>query len=132
MGLLAEIAAIAPAPLKRCCFEQVIVYVAVIVLEIVDQAEFGEPPASAGTVDFSPAGRRFISNWMGFRIREKYRLTIEPRRSVCHSTNRSTEDQFWTTDINLPVDTAKAIVGLGPSFSAHVRLGERGAPVDSL
>jgi hypothetical protein len=30
------------------------------------------------------------------------------------------------------VDAARAIVGLRPSFSAHVRLGERGAPVDSL
>jgi hypothetical protein len=30
--------------------------------------------------------------------------------------------------MNLPVDAAKAIVGLHPSFSAHVRLGERGAP----
>jgi len=29
------------------------------------------------------------------------------------------------------VDAARAIVGLRPSFSAHVRLGERGAPVDS-
>jgi hypothetical protein len=27
---------------------------------------------------------------------------------------------------------AKAIVGLRPSFSVHVRFGERGAPVDSL
>jgi hypothetical protein len=31
--------------------------------------------------------------------------------------------------MNLPVDAAKAIVGLRPSFSAHVRWGERGAPV---
>jgi hypothetical protein len=36
------------------------------------------------------------------------------------------------TDMGLPVDAAKAIVGLRPSFSAHVRFGERGAPVDCL
>jgi hypothetical protein len=30
------------------------------------------------------------------------------------------------------VDAARAIVGLRPSFSAHVRLGEHGAAVDSL
>jgi hypothetical protein len=29
-------------------------------------------------------------------------------------------------------NSAKAIVGLRPSFSAHVRFGERGAPVDYL
>jgi hypothetical protein len=29
----------------------------------------------------------------------------------------------------VPVDLAKAIVGLRPSFSAHVRFGERGPPV---
>jgi hypothetical protein len=29
-------------------------------------------------------------------------------------------------------NSAKAIVGLRPSFSSHVRWGERGAPVDSL
>jgi hypothetical protein len=34
--------------------------------------------------------------------------------------------------MNLPVDAAKAIVGLRPSFSSHVRWGERGAPVDCL
>jgi hypothetical protein len=32
--------------------------------------------------------------------------------------------------MNVPVDGAKAIVGLRPSFSSHVRFGERGAPVD--
>jgi hypothetical protein len=31
--------------------------------------------------------------------------------------------------MNLLVDAAKAIVGLRPSFSAHVRFGERGAPL---
>jgi hypothetical protein len=31
--------------------------------------------------------------------------------------------------MSLRVDAAKAIVGLRPSFSSHVRLGERGAPV---
>jgi hypothetical protein len=31
-----------------------------------------------------------------------------------------------------PVEAAKAVVGLRPSFSSHVRFGERGAPVDSL
>src|ERR1700733_13636024 len=30
------------------------------------------------------------------------------------------------------LDAAKAVVGLRPSFSSHVRFGERGAPVDSL
>jgi hypothetical protein len=30
---------------------------------------------------------------------------------------------------DLVMDAAKAIVGLRPSFSAHVRSGERGAPV---
>ena len=34
--------------------------------------------------------------------------------------------------MNLSVNGGKAIVGLRPSFSAHVRLGERGAPVDFL
>jgi hypothetical protein len=34
--------------------------------------------------------------------------------------------------VNSPVDTVKAIVGLRPSFSSHVRFGERGAPVDFL
>jgi hypothetical protein len=34
--------------------------------------------------------------------------------------------------MNLRIDAAKAIVGLRPSFSTHVRLSERGAPVDSL
>jgi hypothetical protein len=34
--------------------------------------------------------------------------------------------------MKLTVDAAKAIVGLRPPFSAHVRLDERGAPVDSL
>jgi hypothetical protein len=34
--------------------------------------------------------------------------------------------------VDLLVDEAKAIVGLRPSFSSHVRFGERGAPVDSL
>ena len=34
--------------------------------------------------------------------------------------------------MNLSVDAAKAIVGLRPSFSAHVRFGERGAPVQFL
>jgi hypothetical protein len=29
-------------------------------------------------------------------------------------------------------DVAKSIVGLPPSFSSHVRFGERGAPVDFL
>jgi hypothetical protein len=33
--------------------------------------------------------------------------------------------------MNPPIDTAKAIDGLCPSFSSHVRFGERGAPVDS-
>jgi hypothetical protein len=33
---------------------------------------------------------------------------------------------------DLQGNAARAIVGLRPSFSAHVRLGERGAPVDSL
>jgi hypothetical protein len=33
---------------------------------------------------------------------------------------------------HLRVGAAKAAVGLRPSFSSHVRLGERGAPVDSL
>src|ERR1700722_20795253 len=32
----------------------------------------------------------------------------------------------------LCLSAAKAIVGLRPSSSSHVRLGERGAPVDSL
>jgi hypothetical protein len=32
---------------------------------------------------------------------------------------------FW----DLLIDSTKAIVGLRPSFSAHVRWGERGAPV---
>jgi hypothetical protein len=32
--------------------------------------------------------------------------------------------------IESPVGGAKAVVGLRPSFSAHVRFGERGAPVD--
>ena len=37
-------------------------------------------------------------------------------------------DRPGTTDMNLPVDVVKAIVGLRPSFSSHVRLGERGHP----
>ena len=35
----------------------------------------------------------------------------------------------WTA---LLVDSMKAIVGLRPSFSSHVRFGERGAPVFPL
>jgi hypothetical protein len=34
--------------------------------------------------------------------------------------------------MSLPVDAAKATVGLHPSCSVHVRLGEHGAPVDCL
>jgi hypothetical protein len=39
-----------------------------------------------------------------------------------------TEFAAWD-DERLLVGSVKAIVGLRPSFSAHVRLGERGAPV---
>jgi hypothetical protein len=34
--------------------------------------------------------------------------------------------------MNLAVDGAKAVVGLRASFSAQVRFGEPGAPVDCL
>jgi hypothetical protein len=37
-----------------------------------------------------------------------------------------------TTDLDLLVVAEKAVVGFRPSFSSHVRFGERGAPVDSL
>jgi hypothetical protein len=39
---------------------------------------------------------------------------------------------LWQEGLNLVVGAAKAVVGLRPSFSSHVRWGERGAPVDSL
>jgi hypothetical protein len=48
-----------------------------------------------------------------------------PRTVVLGYFQTSHRDCFWNHG-------AKAIVGLRPSFSAHVRLGERGAPVDSL
>jgi hypothetical protein len=51
-------------------------------------------------------------------------------RSVPQSPERDAQGRLFGTRSS--VDTAKAIVGLRPSFSAQVRFGEPGAPVDSL
>jgi hypothetical protein len=46
-------------------------------------------------------------------------------QSLCSTRSRM-------TNVSPPAGVVKAIVGLRPSFSAQVRWGEPGAPVDSL
>jgi hypothetical protein len=60
-------------------------------------------------------------------------LSMERCPFLCHPERSrgicSSADLSWKRVSLLVVETIKAIVGLRPSFSAHVRLSERGAPV---
>ena len=45
------------------------------------------------------------------------------------------EDRFSTTDVDVLVDTGKAVVGLRPSFSSHIagaNVGHPSIPFDSV
>src|ERR1700722_16122137 len=67
----------------------------------------------------------------GIRGRILHRPGKEGRRLYGPLESRATFRRRFATG-QPPIETAKAVDGLRPSFSAHVRLGERGAPVDFL
>jgi hypothetical protein len=119
----------------------------------------GVPSATLGTGSSTPRLRPFVSDRSAKRFAQDddfvWGLAIQmlgPARSTKDLKSHSLQDDKGEDDCSRKVvagvkaflhhlggigkthlrfvpDSAKAIVGLRPSFSAHVRFGEHGAPV---
>jgi hypothetical protein len=66
--------------------------------------------------------------WKSIVLLGKSRVRFMSSKNTESAKNEASPECFFIPH-GIAGDSAKAIVGLRPSFSAHVRLGERGAPV---
>jgi hypothetical protein len=99
-------------------------------VEAVKQYKFQAGQFQGKPVPGGNRGQGQFSNLLTPRNRIRPRREQPVRRSVL-GPNMICFDCFLCSSLDLLVDIAKSYVGLRPSFSAQVRFGEPGAPVQS-